>query len=59
MVKRRPFWARASRVGVSAAVSGSHIPAGGRPKREAKSRRPQRIWVCLSRPEARGRIMWL
>ncbi len=31
-VKRMPFAARASRVALSAAVSGSHMPSGGAPK---------------------------
>ena len=59
IVNRIPSRARISSVSRSTAVSGSHMPSGGRPKRCLKSRIPQRTCVCLSRALASGRIMWL
>ncbi len=44
---------------MSAAVSGSHMPSGRRPKRWTKSAMPQRTCVSRSRGDASGMIMWL
>ena len=53
-----PASASIRRVGRSTAVSGSHIPVAGRPKRTSKSRMPQRISVRRSAADASGRIAW-
>ena len=54
-----PSSARTSRVSVSTAVSGSHIPSGNLPNLRSKSSIPHFVWVFLSARLARGIIIWL